>query len=97
MRSASAVAVAGEHTVSRFVVIVDDPQKSRAFGYVIEHDDIDEAKREAAARSIIDDPLGCGVGNPPEEFDEATRRAQAREADLVTAVAVWAVAAEMTP
>lgn len=71
--------------MKRFAVVLDDPQMSRGYGFVIEAEDEGEAALAAVRRAILCDPLGCGAGGKP--VDAETRRVQAGDDVLVPAMA----------
>ena len=68
----------------RFAVVVNDPQQSRPYGFVIEHDDEREARIAAVRKAIVADPHGCGPGRADGvPLDDETRAAQAAADDIV--------------
>lgn len=71
----------------RFVVILDSPDLSREYGFVVEADDKEAAKRAAAERAIATDPRGH------EDLDEPSFVRQG----YVVSVAAYAIAAELMP
>lgn len=80
----------------RFAVVVCDPSMSRDYGFVIEHEEVEAAKREAVQRAIIADPRGCGAGTADQfPLPEEVRREQADSTDLVDLMArAYVTAAE---